>query len=168
MLITLENTPTWVFVVFFVTLYYCFKARHRRDVDIHSFILLPCIFLSLSLWSIWHHPLPLTMSVYWLSSFIISALIIFKFTQKAAVSLGTKVKTINIPGTISVLIVFLLYFAVRYYLGYSEAMANPHSLSLMQLTILAIASGLSVGFYSGRALGFYMKYLRLAAQMLRG
>ena len=92
----------------------------------------------------------------------------FKFTQKAAVSLGTKVKTINIPGTFSVLIVFLFYFAVRYYLGYSEAEANPHSLSLMQLTILAIASGLTVGFYSGRALGFYMKYLRLGGQRPRG
>jgi hypothetical protein len=158
MLVIIENTPRWVFAVFFVTLYYCIIACYRREIDVNKLLLFPGVFIGLSLWSIFQYNEPGKMLFIWGVGFICSSIATFHFVSKVLITPGKKDKTISIPGTSSVLIVFLIYFSVRYYVGYEEAIRGIQGINSVQLIITALASGLTVGFYTGRALRIYLRY----------
>src|SRR5476651_1501298 len=109
MLMIIEDTPGWVFAVFFYALYYGIIACFRRDINVNKLLILPGVFIGLSLWTVISYSQPGKMLLCWVIAFLCSSFLTMYFVNKAKIIPGKKDKTISIPGTCSVLIVFLLY-----------------------------------------------------------
>lgn len=151
----LYQTPWWVYTI----LIYCFivglKSAKGGTVTIWKLLLLPVIFVYLSVHSLTTN---FQLNTFVISSYIIALVIgsllgvLQGHSQKIAVDRTNKL--IHVPGTWSTLIIILIIFISKYYFGYSLGV-DPHLLenTHFEVTMLAV-SGITAGLFLGRT-GFY-------------
>ncbi|MBP2850430.1 hypothetical protein J8656_13580 [Dickeya oryzae] len=100
----------------------------------------------------------------WLAGCIIGGMAANRIFSPQTYHPGRKAGTITVPGTWSVIIIFLVYFPLRYYIGYRQAMAADHVLSMPLILLLAVSSGGAVGFFTLRACIIFWRYKKLAVK----
>jgi hypothetical protein len=61
----------------------------------------------------------------------------------------------------------LIYFPLRYYIGYSQATSSTHHLSAALIMLLAVSSGSVVGFFTLRSYIIYQRYKQLSVEKNR-
>ncbi|HCS45702.1 MAG TPA: hypothetical protein DIW52_23240 [Pseudomonas sp.] len=158
MLITLQNTPGWVYAIFLLLCYLGIKALFPTRESKTSFLVTPPILLGWSLYSLNLSIHPSLTVGFWLVAVMVgsaAALVIFSRNGVALDDTGTG---LILPGTIKTLVLYLLFFAVYYYFGY-EAEIHPQQSKTLPVTLLkACASGVASGLFCGRSIRFYQTF----------
>lgn len=164
MLDILQGTPLWVYGVFLLICYYGFKARLPRQEHPSFLLITPGIF---ALWSLFSlndtGHLAMTLSA-WLIGMAMGAAAAIPLFPTRFLTLGKGGKRLVVPGTWSVLAIYLLFFAMRYFIGYQSAVHPEQSDGDVEILLIAsTASGFTVGLFCGRAINFYRKWTELRA-----
>ncbi|MCX7124287.1 MAG: hypothetical protein NTU49_00745 [Gammaproteobacteria bacterium] len=124
-LTTLKETPWWVYLLLYFLIVMGVKALKTQVVSIKRLIILPLVFIVLSVHTIITAFQLNTSSIsIWLGSFIVGALIGFILVYRHKILVDHEHWLVQLPGTWITLILILLIFASKYYFSY-EMDANP-------------------------------------------
>ena len=150
----LRGTPLWVYAVFLILTYYGVVACFKHQVSKRSLQITPVIFVTLFLASLNLSQaivIPLSAYVLGLLAGWLLALRFYSYTNVKCVG-----ETLELGGTVKVLVVYWGFFAWRYYLGYQAAMF-PEMANELPMTAW---SALGAGFINGLIIGRSLKLLR--------
>ncbi len=145
------GTPWWAWVGLAYLLFIGIRALKPSIKRIQNILILPTIFLILSLQGLFRSFTLLNLTI-WLFAVCIGA----GFSLLLHKSISIKADRINhliaLPGTRTTLFIVLFIFAVKYYFGYQMAV-NPSriqdfSFNLGRLGIFAFITGISIGKFS--------------------
>lgn len=152
MLDILQHTPIWVYIVFVFLLYLSIRACFSREVNTRQAIIFPLVFILLSILTFRHYPhQTLTLPV-WAVGALAGALLSRYLFPRGEFRLGEKTYTLVVPGSYAILLILLLYFVLRCYLGYQEAVhGGVLGLTTTQLILFFCSSGFTTGFFIARA-----------------
>lgn len=163
MLEILQGTPLWVYGVFLLICYYGFKARLPTRESPNFLFITPCIFTLWSLFSLnYTDHLAMTLSA-WLTGIALGSAAALVLFPTRCLIIDDSGRQLVVPGTWKTLAIYLLFFAVRYFIGYQAAVHPEHSNDFEIVLIACTASGFTVGLFCGRATNFYRKWLELRA-----
>ena len=161
MLDILQGTPLWVYAVFALICYYGLRARATTRESRRSLMIAPVILLIWSLWSVNLGLHPLLALGAWIGGAVLGSLLAMLLFSSAGVILESGGEAILVPGTLKILGISLLFFAVKYWIGYQAAVHPEHVASVQMLSISGAAAGFTVGLFCGRALKLYRHWLTL-------
>ncbi|WKV50603.1 hypothetical protein [Dickeya fangzhongdai] len=158
MLETVTGMPAWVIVILVSTTFYCISFCFEKEVSIKLLLLIPGCFMVFSIISLLRQGNILTSSLIWLVGCIVGGIAAKRIFSSQIYSPGSKEGTITVPGTCSIITIFLLYFPLRYYIGYRQEIAVDHVLSIPMILLLAVSSGAVVGFFTLRSYIIFGRY----------
>jgi hypothetical protein len=161
MLDILQGTPLWVYAVFALICYYGLRALATTRESRRSLLLTPVILLVWSLWSVNLGEHPLLALGAWAGGAALGSLLAMLLFTSVGVLLEADGEALLIPGTLKILGISLLFFAVKYWIGYQGAVHPEHAASVQMLGISGAAAGFTVGLFCGRALKLYRHLLHL-------
>ncbi|WP_421666891.1 hypothetical protein, partial [Pseudomonas veronii] len=91
----------------------------------------------------------------------LGGLVAFAIFPRRGLTLDEEGKHLIVPGTWKVLGISLLFFAVKYFIGYQAAVHPEFSATVEMLALAGAASGFTVGLFCGRTGVFYLTWLAL-------
>lgn len=156
----LQGTPLWVYAVFAMILYYGLRARSGSRESLDSLLIAPLILLVWSLWSMSLGGHPLLALGAWTAGAVLGSLVAMLLFSTFGAVLDSGGEALLVPGTLKILGISLLFFVVKYWLGYQKAVHPEQATSVQMLSIGGAAAGFTVGLFWGRALKLY-RHLRI-------
>ncbi|NIF21650.1 hypothetical protein [Candidatus Pantoea multigeneris] len=162
MLGIVSGTPIWVFILLAVVAAYCITFCFEKVVNIKFLLLIPVCFMIFSFINLLQQDDVFVAILTWVLGCVIGGSLAKKIFGPKTYRLGQKEGTVTVSGTYSVIIIFLIYFPLRYYIGYSQATAENHHLSHALIILLAVSSGCVVGFFTLRSYIIYQRYKALS------
>ncbi|WP_330215054.1 hypothetical protein [Pseudomonas sp. AM8] len=161
MLDALEGTPLWVYGAFFLVCYYGLSASKTSRESQRSLIITPVVFVIWSLLSLsYADRVELTVGS-WFTGMLLGGLVAFALFHRRGLTMDEEGKHLIVPGTWKVLGISLLFFTVKYFIGYQAAVHPEFSATVEMLVLAGSASGFTVGLFCGRAGVFYLVWLAL-------
>lgn len=157
----LSGVPAWVYIVFAYGIYSGVRACSGRTVKVAVLLVLPLVFLGLSLSSLvplmGREPL---VAVAWTLCVALGGIVSWFFLTKEPLSVQRVEGTLAVAGTPVILILFLVIFVVKFVYGYVTA-TNPELASDpgFLLTVFGL-SGLSTGVMVARNTKLYVNFLQ--------
>ena len=149
MLDILQGTPIWVYAIYLWICYYGIKACLGGRENRRSLMILPVV---LVVWSLMSLAPSILSSSAWVAGALAGSLLGMWLFNARGAWLDANGDTLVLAGTWKTLLISQLFFAVKYYFGYQQAV---HPLLLgtpdMLATIGAV-SGFTVGLFCGRAI----------------
>ncbi|TCL08295.1 hypothetical protein BXY66_0330 [Shimia isoporae] len=161
MLEALRNTPSWVYLAFFLVLYYgvmyCFSSRSEP----RRLLVLPLLFLVWSAYSAFSDEQQSWMSLGgWVCAVGLGGLFGSMIGRKSGARFNDAEGIIEIPGSKIPLIISLFFFGCSYWFGYTTAVSPELSATLsFQLAKTGSMAG-CVGLFLGRAITIYSTSLK--------
>lgn len=148
MLDILQGTPLWVYAVYLWICYYGIKACLGGRENRRSLMILPVV---LVVWSLMALPPSLLSSSAWVGGAVLGSLLGMLLFNANGARLDANGETLVLAGTWKTLLISQLFFAVKYYFGYQQAV-HPLLLSTpAMLMAVGAVSGFTVGLFCGRA-----------------
>jgi hypothetical protein len=157
------GTPVWVWVVFAYGIYTGIKALGERRVSLKTMILLPGVFLFLSVPSlvgiVGQNPL---VALVWGLCLLAGLVLGWYLLTPEPVSVDRTAGTLVVPGTWTVLVLFVTIFTVKFVYGFEQAV-NPELAAQPGFLLGVFAlSGLSTGIVIGRTAKNYYEFSQAA------
>jgi len=157
----LTHTPWWVYLLFFALLKVGFDALKVRVIPLKKLIVLPMVFLVLSINTLITSVQinPSTLSAYSLS-LLLGSLGGWLLVRKLDLKFDKRRGLVKLPGTWTTLILIMIIFSSKYYFGYAKAI-DPTRVqdTLFEITMLSV-SGISTGLFLGRLICYLLKKRR--------
>lgn len=158
-LAALQQTPWWVYLLFFYLLKIGFGATKTCVVSMKKMVILPLIFTALSIHTmIASFRVTATIFLIWFFSIALGSLIGYLLVRHFPYRVDKKKQLIEMPGTWLTLIFILLIFFAKYFFGY-EISADP---MLLKNTVFEFAllgtSGVVTGLFIGRLICYLNEF----------
>jgi hypothetical protein len=155
----LQRTPPWVFGLFLALLVLGAMQSRPRDIGRARVVLMPAIFLPLSLWGIWSAFGPEVFAfAAWLAG-VGGAVSINRYARAPRqVSYAPETRLFHVAGSWTPLAMMMAIFFARYAIAVAMAM-QP---SLNSMPIFAAAVGVAYGLMSGSFLARALRILGAA------
>ncbi|NWA86837.1 MULTISPECIES: DUF6622 family protein [unclassified Pseudomonas] len=148
MLDILQGTPLWVYAVYLWICYYGIKACLGGRENRRSLMILPVV---LVVWSLMSLAPSILSSSAWVGGALVGSLVGMLLFNADGAQLAANGETLVLPGTWKTLLISQLFFAVKYYFGYQQAV-HPLFLSTPEMLVaVGAVSGFTVGLFCGRA-----------------
>ncbi|MFC6299092.1 hypothetical protein GNF76_26720 [Pseudomonas sp. CCM 7893] len=161
MLDILQGTPLWVYGVFLLICYYGIKARKAHLERPRTLLITPLLFALWSFFSLkYADHFAITLCV-WLVGIVLGCLAASSLFPHQRLTLAEGGQRLIVPGSWNILGIYLLFFAIKYFLGYQEAVHPEHSNDAELILIAGFAPGFTVGLFFGRAANYYRGWLEL-------
>lgn len=156
------NTPWWVFAIFVYVLFVGIRALSPRKIDNPApLLILPLILSGFSLMGLVRNYGFSTYALnYLLLSTLVGLIIGYSYAFKSGIVVDKELKYIIIPGSFITLILMLLIFSKKYFLGYKYAIDQALKDNVYYMLFDIITSGLFLGILVGRSV-YYAKKLML-------
>jgi hypothetical protein len=161
MLNVLENTPLWVYTVLMLLCYFGFKTLSPTRESKTALLSTPPALLGWSLYSLDLTLPPILAQSCWLVAIIFGSIVALAVFSRKGVELDDAGTALIVPGTAKTLVLYLLFFAVNYFLGYQAAVDPEHSATMPMVLLKACASGFASGLFCGRSIRFYQMFRSL-------
>lgn len=156
--IALNETPTWVYIVFALIVFMGIKASKAHTLPLVKLFVAPVVFSYLTVDTIIHYvKFDLSIVALLLLFASVGATIGYFYVRSLSVQIDKEHKLVSLPGSWSVLVVGMLIFAIKYYYGYALAQ-DP---GLLENTIYEVIYLLVSGICSGIFIGKVLKVLAL-------
>ena len=146
----LTHTPWWVFVIFGYLLKISISATRTRTILFKKLFILPLLFLSISLKTLFTSFLlsPLVIGSYSIS-LMVGIFLGFILAKSLNLKFDHDQNLVKMPGNYITPILLMAIFSAKYYLGYSLstnplAIENP-SFIVFHMGVSGISSGLLLG-----------------------
>lgn len=147
----LEETPWWVYLLFFYLLSMGIKARKPQTVSIKKLVIFPAI---LTLWGLASMTWSPIFILGWTVSLAIGVGLGWFFVRKWKVRYDRKRGTLHLPGSPSTLVLALVFFSIKYFFGFYHA--TQFDLSIEMRALESGVTGIIAGIFIGR-LAFFLK-----------
>ena len=148
MLDILQGTPLWVYAVYLWICYYGIKACLGGRENRRSLMIVPVV---LVVWSLMSLTPSILSSSAWGGGAVLGSLVGMLLFNAEGARLEGNGETLVLPGTWKTLLISQLFFAVKYYFGYQQAV-HPLLLSTSEMLVaVGGVSGFTVGLFCGRA-----------------
>jgi hypothetical protein len=146
----LNNTPAWVWVLFVYLLIIGIKALQPRKVPWQQLLIMPSVFLIWSLYSLYNkYGTSLNIWGSWTPTLILGAVVGCYSMSKQNIKI-TSENYVQLPGSWYPLLSSMVFFAIKYGIGVSYALA-PETRTYMWFWLTdVITSGLISGIAWGR------------------
>jgi len=156
---SLSQVPGWVWLVLGYGLWVGFKAFGRRKVSLAMAGLLPLVFFALGLSSlvglVGAAPV---LGLVWLLAVAAGAALGWYFLSQEPLEIHRGRGTVVVPGTWTILVLFLVIFTTKFAYGYVSA-TNPAAAGAPAFLLAVFGlSGLSTGIVTGRTARLYSEY----------
>jgi uncharacterized membrane protein len=149
----LSNTPTWVFVLFFVLLMFGVMQARTRTVRMIPALLLPAGMIALSLAGINSSfgltTVPLTS---WAAALAMAAVVGYSLFRDKRVMYDATAKTFFVPGSWLPLAVIMAIFFAKYFYAVMHALRADIITKPQFVVALSAVYGLLSGYFAARAL----------------
>lgn len=147
-----KGTPIWVWGILAYILYVGFKSTRNTVVYLPIFTIMPIILLFLQFRI---SPVNINLSFY--AAFpIMGSLMGIIIAYKTPIKILKKIKSIEVSGNHSTLIILILIFLIKYFFGYMQK-TQQENLNLY-LLYDAYITILSFGYFSGKSLYYVYKF----------
>ncbi len=164
-LIALKGTPWWVYVLFFYVLRIGLIARKSRVLSIKKMFILPGIIFVLSVYNMIAYFESAADIVYYLLFLVGGCIVGNWMTKSRPIRADRKKILVKVPGTNSVFILVLIFFAIKYFFGYYYATHEEVSQGGVFLRLATF--GAITGIFIGRVFGVLMKFSKAHHEKLR-
>ncbi|MFD9900943.1 DUF6622 family protein [Mesorhizobium sp. NPDC059054] len=152
----LKNTPQWVYVVFTVVLYLGLASCFEGKASVRGIFILPAVFLLSSVYGlVTRENLGALTTIAWVTGFGITAVVLYRVTLVTGTGIRREQDHLIIPGDVSVLIVSMVFFSIKFWFGYKSAVDTDWSRQVSFQAIDSLTSGIVAGFFAGRSFGHY-------------
>ncbi len=156
-LIILEETPWWVYLVLVYLLIVGFRASQRRRILFKKVLALPIVLIAWSLYNLHERWQGEWIDVgYWILFLVIGSFLGWWSVYRWKIHVDRDHGTLSLPGTWSTLILALSIFIIRYGFGFYYAIHPVISRPVFIADLLI--SGVITGLFIGRALNFWYRY----------
>ncbi len=153
----LNNTPWWVYVLFFILIPIGLRSTKSRTLSFHRLLLLPGVFTLWNIgWLVERTHEEFFLFGYWVIGVVIGSGLGWLSVRYWHVQADRKRKMVTLPGSWSSLILILLVFATRYAFIYQYEVHPDKAADLF--TADAAVSGVITGMFIGRSIELYRKY----------
>lgn len=165
----IKSTPLWVWLLFAFLLYRSVLALSMRTVRLTNLFILPIVFFVLAINGLIQSPhTTFCTTCVWGMALLAGVVVAWFMNRSLRIRVDKAHHLLELPGTISVLIMILCIFAAKYYFGYMSAV-NPELASTApfvyaKLTVYGLISGLTIG----KMLRYLDKYRRSESVNLSG
>jgi hypothetical protein len=156
---TLLETPWWVYLLFAYLVFIGFKAKKGGVVSFKKLIIMPIVLSYLSFETLvtihaWH----VGFLCLFLLTGLAGAFVSYSITRIKSIKVDRKQWLIDLPGSNFTLIIVLVIFFSKYYVGMRLGV-NPAIADNVDFKYFVLAlSGVTLGLLWGR-LGYYYYYL---------
>jgi hypothetical protein len=135
-------------------------ALKSRVTSLRTIFIAPLIFLFLGLQNlIKNTPTPSTALI-WCGALLVGAFVGLLIAHTYRICADKKQHLLRLPGSPITLIVTVLFFGMKYYVGYTVATNPELAQSLAFMSFKYLVSGASCGILLGRSLTYFFHYLR--------
>lgn len=155
----LQNTPTWVFILFAILLALGLIGLKTRTVKVWRLLVAPAVFI---LWGLYGLALRLDGSgllpLYWTAAAVLSAFLAWYGTNLDSMEPDPAQRRVRISGSAFPLIRNMVLFFAKYAIGVAIGYALLDGQALYPLDVAV--SGVSAGYFIGWLLRFAQRYRR--------
>lgn len=149
----ITHTPAWVWGILIYLLYVGVQALKPRLVSIYRLILLPLalIFLKYKIFvspDAWVYLLGITAGIF----------AGYAQVRNSPIKILKDIKSIQIPGSSSLIVILLGIFVMRYFFGYLQA-SKPEAYVEYFYWELAL-SGILSGYFTGQRANYLYRYFK--------
>jgi hypothetical protein len=147
----IANTPWWVFALFVYLIKVGYTATRPRIIPINAMLIIPTIFLALATIGLFKLTnLNGVRFAWWLSAIIVGGSLGWHLCKSMGITAIKDSQRIHVPGTWSVLIIFLILFIIKYFLNYEMTTHADFLKHALARDLLLISYGGTTGFFIGR------------------
>jgi len=157
---TAIHTPWWVYLLLGYLIAVGIKASKVRVIPYWKVFVLPTVFLSMSIHTLATIETMECLSIgSWILAILVGSLFGWWQVQRLDIKFDKKRSLIQIPGSWDTLLVILIIFIAKYYLGYEKA-TNPILVAQFNFKVgMLVLSGVCTGLFLGR-LFCYMRHYK--------
>lgn len=157
----IQHTPIWVWPLLALLIFIGVLALRPRNLPLPRLLILPIVFLGLSIFSMVSSALPLPEALgIWLAGLLLGSLLGRLFVPRQGVAIDRAARRIAVPGSVVPLLLIVVIFIGRYAFGY--AFGRYPELRQNELVVV-IATGYAAfctGIMLGRTLPLVLAYFR--------
>jgi hypothetical protein len=151
-----SGTPIWVWAILGYLVYVGIQALKPRTVSLYRLIFLPLILILFK-----YRILAQPDAWIYLVLFVIGLGAGFLKVRNTQILIFKESKTIQIPGSSSMIVIFISIFVMRYMSGYLEA-TDP--VMFLRFTPFDLGfSGLLSGFFTGQRFTYLYRYIKASS-----
>lgn len=155
------GTPSWVWLLFIFVMYRGLQACKSRTFSVYKLGIIPALFLALSIQGICTLQCPMPgMWVLWCSGLLLGVIQGWYIFKTNPIEADKKKCLIKIPGSSLILVLSLIIFASKYYIGYLAATNPALLLQTHMMTIRILFSSLMPGLLIGRTARYVYRYTK--------
>jgi len=157
----LKHTPTYVYAIFAYLLYVGIKSSKDRVVSIIRTPIIGLVFLYLAASTI-YKSFPDTGFIWgtFFLSLITGSFLGYLQVYKQDIKIDKAKKLIALPGTWSTIIILLIIFVGKYYIGYNHH-EKPEMFQKLEFQLLGLGiMGISSGLFVGKTINYFYRFFK--------
>jgi Family of unknown function (DUF6622) len=149
------NTPWWVYLLFIYLMFVGYKASKGGVVSLTKLIILPAIFLAMSVETlVFSFKITPLSVIAWILSLLLGTVLGWFLICRQEMRVDKEKKLFDLPGTWSTGIVILLIFIVKFYFGYALSADPEVKINTFFEVSMLFFSGLFSGSFVGKLLNY--------------
>lgn len=152
----LIGTPVWVWGILGYLVYVGVQALKPRTISLNRLIIMPIVFIAFK-YRIFAQP---NAWIYF-SLLTVGIIVGYLKVRKAPIKVFKESKTMEIPGSSLMIILFISIFVLKFYAGYLQA-TNIEAFNRFEPFDFGF-SGLLSGYFSGQRFCFLRRYFQAKA-----
>ncbi len=146
----LSGTPWWVWAIFIYLLAIGIRALRPCQISLKWTVLAPGILAAWSLYSFYRvYTFFLPASAIWLIALIVGRMLGYRYLS-SNITINKKNSSVSLPGSWAPLILLMLFFCVKYYIGFTYTVDPIQKFNPAFWMLDVITSGLILGAFIGR------------------
>lgn len=146
----LVNIPWWVYLIFIYCIFIGVKSLKTSVIHVSKFFVIPIIFIYLSLHTLFaSFSLNFFIIFTYIISFLVGIYLGVILLKKSKILVDAKNKLIKVPGSWVTLVLILIIFFSKFYIGYElgvdPKIVTNKSFDLFFLLVSGVTSGMFLG-----------------------
>lgn len=164
----MSHIPIWVYVLFLGLLYLGIQRCFTRVTSIRWLVVVPILFIFFNFRGIFTlFPLARANIFYWIVGICLGLLLGYAQVRNSMIKADRKKKLIELPGDNMMLVLIMAIFFLEVFVNFAVA----EGFSVVELPVFPIifiaASGIMVGYFTGRSGTYFYKYFHVVSRDLK-
>jgi len=151
-------TPLWVWPLFLLLIALGVRSSRTRVVRLRTLYIVPCIYLLLSLRTMFLQNVSFTIIDGWALGVLLGSAIGWFICRNRQVRFDRTNRLIELPGEWLTLIMIVTYFIIRDYYNYEFLLTPSLGHDIEFLLVYYIITGAFTGFFLGRTVLYIRRY----------
>jgi hypothetical protein len=149
----IATTPLYVWAILAYLLFVGIKAMRNHIVYLPKFFIIPAVLIGLKYKVFFSEN-----NIIYIGFMLLGLSVGFITAQKTVIKIFRELKSIELPGNYSTIIILITFFLIKYIFGYLEA--TNRELVNLYLYIENSISGILAGYFLGRSVCYVYRFYK--------